>query len=217
MKSSNKKQIKVLVADDHAVVRRGIKTILLETSDLCVVEEAENGNDVLEKVRKTDLDVVLMDYDMPGKGGLDTLMELKVICPKLPVIILSIFPEGHYGTRFLKAGAAGYLEKAGAPEQLVEAVRKVARGGKFVSPELTDKLVADLNKETEKLPHELLTDREFQVFHLIAQGKKLKAIADELHLSINTISTYRSRIMEKMDMQSNADLIRYAIENKLIK
>lgn len=217
MNPSGKNQIKVLVADDHVVVRRGIKTILLETPDLCVVEEAEDGNEVLEKIRKADFDVLLMDLDMPGKNGLDTLIELQTVRPKLPVIILSIFPEDHYGMRFLKAGASGYLEKAGAPEQLVEAVRKVAAGGKYVSPQLTDKLVSDLNRGTEKQPHETLTDREFQVLVLVASGKKLKAIADELHLSINTVSTYRSRILDKMDMQSNADLIHYAIKNGLVK
>ena len=154
---------------------------------------------------------------MPEKNGLDTLIELKIIRPKLPVIILSIFPEDHYGTRFLKAGASGYLGKASASELLIEAIRKVAKGKKFISPALAEKLVSDLNKDSDKPPHENLTDREFQVCILIASGKKLKAIADELHLSINTVSTYRSRILEKMDMQSNADLIHYAIKNNLIK
>ncbi len=217
MKPSEKNKIKVLVADDHAIVRRGIKTILTETQDLCVVDEASSGNEVIEKAKTMDLDVVLMDFDMPEKNGLDTLVELKAIYPKLSVIILSIFPEDHYGTRFLKAGASGYLEKAGAPEQLVEAVRKVAGGKTYVSPGLTEKLVTDLNKETEKPPHELLTDREFQVFVMVASGKKLKAIADELNLSINTVSTYRSRLLEKMDMQINADLIHYAIKQGLVK
>ncbi len=217
MKSSEEKQIKILVADDHAVVRSGIKTILMESPNLCVVGEAENGNEVLEKVQNIDLDVVLLDFDMPGKNGLDALLELKAVRPKLPVIILSIFPEDHYGMRFLKAGAAGYLSKSSAPKQLVAAVKKVAGGGKYVSPELADKLVGNLNKETETPAHELLTDREFQVFVFVASGKKLKVIADELHLSINTVSTYRTRVLKKMDMQSNADIIRYAIQNGLVK
>ena len=144
------------------------------------------------------------------------LIELKKNHPKLPVIILSIFPEDHYGTRFLKAGASGYLGKASASELLVEAIRKVAGGGKYISPELTDKLVTDLTKDSEKPAHEMLTDREFQVFRGLASGKKIKEIADELCLSINTISTYRSRILQKMDMASNAELIRYAIEMGLI-
>ena len=217
MNSSRKNVVKILIADDHEVVRRGMKTILSETSDLCVVGEAENGNEVIKKIQEIDVDILLMDFDMPEKNGLDTLLELKAIRPKLPVIILSIFPEDHYGTRFLKAGASGYLGKASASEQLVEAIRKVAKGGKFVSPALAEKLVSNLNKDSDKLSHENLTDREFQVFILVASGKKLKVIADELHLSINTVSTYRSRILEKMDMQNNADLIHYAITNGLIK
>lgn len=216
MKSSKKDSIKILIADDHEIIRQGLKTIIAETSDLSVVAEAENGNEVLEKIKTIEVDVVVLDYDMPGKNGLDTLIELKSMFPKLPVLILSIFPEDHYGTRFLKAGAAGYLGKASASDQLVEAVRKVSRGGKFVSPELTDKLVANLNKDSEKLPHETLTDREFQVFCMLAGGKKLKEIAEILCLSVNTVSTYRSRILVKMDVENNADLIHYAIKNGLI-
>ncbi len=212
----SKSTIKVLIADDHEIVRQGLKTIISETHDLCVVGEAENGNEVLEKIKDIEVDVVVLDFDMPGKNGLDTLIELKSIYPKIPVLILSIFPEDHYGTRFLKAGAAGYLGKASASDQLVEAVRKVSRGGKFVSPELTDKLVANLNKDSEKLPHETLTDREFQVFCMLAAGKKLKEIAETLCLSVNTVSTYRSRILVKMDVENNADLIHYAIKNGLV-
>jgi len=216
MKSPKAGSVKVLIADDHEIIRQGLKTIIAETSDLCVVAEAENGNEVLEKIKNIDVDVVVLDYDMPEKNGLDTLIELKSIFPKIPVLVLSIFPEDHYGTRFLKAGAAGYLGKASASDQLVEAVRKVSRGGKFVSPELTDKLVANLNKDSEKLPHEALTDREFQVFCMLAAGKKLKEIAETLCLSVNTVSTYRSRILVKMDVENNADLIHYAIKNKLV-
>jgi two-component system invasion response regulator UvrY len=216
MSASKKFSIKILIADDHEIVRQGLKTVLSEHSDLEVVAEANNGNEVLKIIQKTKLDLVLLDFDMPEKNGLDTLIELKKNHPKLPVIILSIFPEDHYGTRFLKAGASGYLGKASASELLVEAVRKVAGGGKYISPELTDKLVTDLTKDSEKPVHEMLTDREFQVFRGLASGKKIKAIADELCLSINTISTYRSRILLKMDMASNAELIRYAIEKGLI-
>ena len=217
MKPSKQNSIKILIADDHEVVRKGLKSILSEHSDLNVVEEAENGNEVLKKVKNLKVDVILLDFDMPEKNGLDTLLELKALYPKLPVIILSIFPEDHYGTRFLKAGASGYLGKASASDQLVDAIRKVANGGKYISPALTDKLVSDLNKNTEKPLHETLTDREFQVFCLLATGKKLKKIADELCLSINTISTYRSRILQKMNMESNADLIHYAIKNGMVK
>ncbi len=209
--------IKVLVADDHEIVRQGLKTIISEHSDLSIAGEAENGNQVLKILKKTKVDVVLLDFDMPEKNGLDTLIELKALYPKLPVMILSIFPEDHYGTRFLKAGASGYLQKSSATDQLIDAIRKVFNGGKYISSALTDKLVTGLNKDKEQFLHESLTDREFQVFRLLATGKKLKEMADELCLSINTISTYRSRILQKMDMSSNADVIRYAIKNKLVK
>ena len=216
MNTSKKFLIKILIADDHEVVRQGLKAVLGEHSDLEVVSEAKNGNEVLEIVQKTKVDIVLLDFDMPEKNGLDTLIELKSMKPKLPVIILSIFPEDHYGTRFLKAGASGYLSKASASERLVEAVRKVAGGGKYISPEFTDKLVADLTIESEKPAHEILTDREFQVLRGLASGKKMKEIADELCLSINTISTYRSRILQKMDLENNAELIRYALKMGLL-
>ena len=209
--------IKVLVADDHEIVRQGLKTIISEHSDLSIAGEAENGNQVLKILKKTKADVVLLDFDMPEKNGLDTLIELKALYPKLPVMILSIFPEDHYGTRFLKAGASGYLQKSSATDQLIDAIRKVFNGGKYISSALTDRLVTNLNRDHERPLHESLTDREFQVFCLLATGKKLKEIADELCLSINTISTYRSRILQKMDMSSNADVIRYAIKNKLVK
>ena len=217
MKSKKTYSIKVLIADDHDIVRQGINTIISDTSDISVVGEAENGDEVLKKIRELDVDVVIMDYDMPNRNGLDTLIELKAMNPKLPVIILSMFSEDHYGVRFLKAGASGYLGKSNVTQQLVEAIRRVVSGHKYISPNLADKLVLELNKDPEGPLHEKLTDREFQVFHCIASGKRLKAIAEELHLSINTISTYRSRILEKMEMNSNSDLIHYAIKNTLIK
>ena len=217
MTPKKESSIKVLVADDHEIVRQGLKTIISEHSDLSIAGEAENGNQVLKILKKTKVDVVLLDFDMPEKNGLDTLVELKALYPKLPVMILSIFPEDHYGTRFLKAGASGYLQKSSATDQLIDAIRKVFNGGKYISSALTDKLVTGLNKDKEQFLHESLTDREFQVFRLLATGKKLKEMADELCLSINTISTYRSRILQKMDMKSNADVIRYAIENGLSK
>ena len=217
MTPEKENSIKVLVADDHEIVRQGLKTIISEHSDLSIAGEAENGNQVLKILKKTKVDVVLLDFDMPEKNGLDTLIELKALYPKLPVMILSIFPEDHYGTRFLKAGASGYLQKSSATDQLIDAIRKVFNGGKYISSALTDKLVTGLNKDKKQFLHESLTDREFQVFRLLATGKKSKEMADELCLSINTISTYRSRILQKMDMKSNADVIRYAIENGLSK
>ena len=215
MTPEKESSIKVLVADDHEIVRQGLKTIISEHSDLSIAGEAENGNQVLKIVKKTKVDVVLLDFDMPEKNGLDTLIELKALYPKLPVMILSIFPEDHYGTRFLKAGASGYLQKSSATDQLIDAIRKVFNGGKYISSALTDKLVTGLNKDKEQFLHESLTDREFQVFRLLSTGKKLKEIAGELCLSINTISTYRSRILQKMDLKNNADIVRYAINNGL--
>ena len=217
MSPTKSKLTKILVADDHEIVRKGMGTIISETDDLCLVGEAENGNEVLQKLNELDVDVLVMDFDMPEKNGLDTLLEVKGLFPKLPVLILSIFPEDHYGTRFLKAGASGYLGKASASDQLVVAIRKVAKGGKYVSSELAEKLATDINKDFEKIPHEKLTDREFQVFRMLAGGSKLKDIASELCLSINTVSTYRGRILEKMDLKSNADLIHYAIKSGLVK
>jgi DNA-binding NarL/FixJ family response regulator len=217
MNSTKTNPIKVLIADDHDIVRQGIKTILSDASDISVAGEAESGDEVLKKIQELDINVVIMDYDMPGRNGLDTLIELKAVSPQLPVIILSMFPEDHYGVRFLKAGASGYLGKSNVTQQLVEAIRRVVNGHKYISPNLADKLVLELNRDSEGPLHAKLTDREFQVFHFIASGKRLKAIAEELHLSINTISTYRSRILEKMEMKNNADLIHYAIKNSLIK
>jgi DNA-binding NarL/FixJ family response regulator len=217
MNSTKANPIKVLIADDHDIVRQGIKTIISDVPDIVVVGEAENGDEVLQMNKKLDVDVVIMDYDMPGRNGLDTLIELKAASPQLPVIILSMFPEDHYGVRFLKAGASGYLGKSNVTQQLVEAIRRIVDGHKYISPNLADKLVLELNKDSERPLHENLTDREFQVFQFIAAGKRLKAIAEELHLSINTISTYRSRILDKMEMKNNSDLIRYAIKNSLIK
>jgi len=213
---ANNSKIKVFIADDHAIVRQGLKQILSETSNLTVVGEAENGKEVLKKISGTKADVLLMDYDMPGKNGLDVLIELKSLLPHLPVIIISIFPEEHYGTRFLKAGASGYMSKNSAPEQVIEAIKTVYCGGSFVSPNLTAKLVSDLKKDSAKLPHESLSDREFQVFIMIASGKRLKNIAEELSLSVNTISTHRTRILEKLELESNSDLTYYAVKSGLI-
>jgi len=214
MPTDNSK-IRVFIADDHAIVRQGLKQILSDTGNLMVVGEAGNGRDVLKKIRDTDVDVLIMDYDMPEKNGLDVLIELKSILPNLPVLIISIFPEEHYGTRFLKAGASGYLTKGSAPEQFVEAIQTVHRGGNL-SPNLTAKLVSELKKDSAKLPHEILSDREFQVFIMIASGKRLKSIAGELSLSVNTVSTHRTRILDKLELQSNSDLTYYAVKNGLI-
>jgi len=217
MKPNSMDKTKVLIADDHAIVRKGLIQVLSKTSDLVVCGEAENGNEVLDLIQKVDVDVLVMDIDMPEKSGWETLVQLKSQIPKLPIIILSIYPEDHYAVRFLRGGASGYLTKSNTPELLVEAIRKVALGGKFISPSLAEKLAFDVDADSQKPRHELLTDREFQVFCLIASGKKLKDIAEELNLGITTISTHRSHILEKMGMKSNADLIQYAIKNEIVK
>lgn len=208
--------IRVLIADDHAVVRQGLKNILSKTADLLVVDEAETGLEVLEKIRTVDVDVLIMDVEMPQKNGWEVLSELKIQYPQLPVVILSIYSEDQFGLRFLKAGASGYLAKTSAPDQLVEAIRRVAKGGKYVSPNLAERVLLDLEKDHEKPLHEVLSDREFQVFHMIAVGKPLKEIAEELSISTTTVSTHRARILEKMNMKTNADLILYASHNGLL-
>ena len=210
-------KIKVLIADDHDIVRQGIEKVLSKSDDVVVVSEASNGREVIELVKKTKIDVLLMDVEMPEKTGWEVLSELKVIKPNLPVIILSIFPEEHYGPRFIKAGAAGYLNKASKPATLLEAIRKVHQGGRYVSAKLADLLIQDLGRTTKTNPHETLSPREFQVFCQIAAGKKLKGIADELSLSITTVSTHRARILDKMDMKTNAELIHYAVKHGLIR
>jgi DNA-binding NarL/FixJ family response regulator len=208
--------IKILIADDHAIVREGLKQILLENPDLVVVSEASTGQEVLNKVGKNDLDMVVLDIAMPGRGGMDILKEIKSLKPKLPVLILSMYPEEQYAVRVLKSGASGYLTKESAPVELVKAIRQISQGKKYISPSLAEKLAFDLEVSSEKLPHETLSDREYQVMCMIASGKTLKEIADELSLSIKTISTYRSRILEKMNMRTNAELTHYAVKNRLV-
>lgn len=216
MSKTKNNKISVFVADDHPIVRQGIVQALSNSSDIEIVGEAENGNEVLEKVKQIKVDVLVMDFDMPEKNGFDTLLQLKDTFPDLPVIILSVFSEVHYGIRFLKAGASGYLEKTCVPNQLVQAIKKVHSGGSYVSSNLADMLVLGLNENSGKPLHQILSKREFQIFYMIASGKKLKAIADELFLSINTVSTHRARILEKLNMKSNTDIVRYAIENKIV-
>jgi len=208
--------IKILIADDHAIVREGLKQILSESPDLVVVAEASSGQEVLEKISKKDLDLVVLDIAMPGRGGLDILKEIKTQTPRLPVLMLSMYPEEQYAIRVLKSGASGYLTKESAPTELVMAIRQISQGKKYISPSLAEKLAIDLELSPDKLPHEILSDREYQVMCMIASGKTLKEIADGLSLSIKTISTYRSRILEKMNMRTNAEVTHYAIKNNLV-
>ncbi len=207
--------LKILIADDHPIVRQGLKQILSEEPDIGVVGEAQNSQEVLELVRKQDWDIVILDITMPGRGGLDVLKELKHERPKLPILMLSVHPEDQYAVRALKAHASGYMTKDSAPEELVKAIRKILRGGKYISSTLAEKLAFDLETETEKPLHETLSDRESQVMLMIASGKTISQIAEELSLSGKTIGTYRTRILEKMKMKTNAELTHYVIKNNL--
>jgi two-component system invasion response regulator UvrY len=209
--------IKILIADDHAIVREGLKQIVAETADMMVADEASSGYEVLDKVWNNEYDVVVLDISMPGRDGVDILKQLKSTRPDLPVLVLSMHPEEQYAVRVLKAGAAGYLTKESAPDELVTAIRRVSIGRKYVSSTLAEKLVFDLQHDTQKPLHETLSDREYQVMCMIASGKRAKEIAEELYLSIKTISTYRSRILEKMKMKNNAELTHYAIKHGLVK
>jgi len=209
--------LKILVADDHAIVREGLKQIVAETSDMVVAGEASNGQEVLELVRREDWDIVLLDLSMPGKDGLDTLKELKRERPDLPILILSIYPEEQYAVRLLKAGAAGYLTKESAPEELIAAIRKVSQKGRYVSPSLGEKLAFFVQTDSEKPVHELLSDREHQVMVLIASGKTVKEIGEAMFLSVKTISTYRARALKKMGMRNNAEFTYYALKEGLLK
>jgi two-component system, NarL family, invasion response regulator UvrY len=208
--------IRILIADDHAIVRKGLRQILAETPDIIVAGEAHNGQEVLSKVRTGNWDVVVLDITMPGTSGLEILKEMKNEHPKLPVLVLSIHSEDQYAVRVLKAGASGYLTKESAPDELVKAIRKVFSGGKYVSAYAAEMLAFDLDRNSEKPPHEFLSDREYQVLCLLCLGKTVKEIAKEKSLSIKTISTYRSRILEKTKMKTNAELIHYGIRNRLV-
>ncbi len=209
--------IRILISDDHAIVREGIKQILADTDDLVVAGEATNGHEVIEQVRREDWDMVLLDLAMPGKDGLETLKEIKREKPKLPVLVLSIYPEEQYAVRALKAGASGYLTKESAPEELIAAIRRVSRGGKYISASLAERLASHLEMDADKPVQETLSDREYQVMLMIASGKTVKEIADDMFLSIKTVSTYRVRALSKMGMKNNSEFTYYAIKYGLIE
>ena len=208
--------IRIIIADDHPIVRAGMKQIISEASDMMVADEASDGHKLLSKIKKGNFDVVILDITMPHMDGLDVLKQLKIEKPKLPVIILSIHPEDQYALRVLKEGASAYVTKTSAPDELINAIRKVFRGGKYISPSIAEKLAFQLDANFEEMPHEALSDREYQVLCTLASGKTVMEIADGLSLSAKTVSTYRSRILEKMDMKNNAELIHYAVQNKLV-
>lgn len=208
--------IRILIADDHAVVREGLKKILAVTMDMEVAGEATDGIEALQLMRSQEWDAVLLDISMPGKNGLDVLKTIHAEKPKLPVLVLSIYSESQYALRVLRAGAYGYLTKESAPNQLVAAIRKVAQGGKYISSDLAEKLASELVAPSERLLHETLSDREIEVLRLMAMGKTPSEIARSLFISSKTVSTYRARLLQKMKMQSNAELINYAIKNNLV-
>jgi DNA-binding NarL/FixJ family response regulator len=209
--------IKVLIADDHPIVRQGLRQILSATADMVVAGEAVNGQEALDQVRIGGWDVLVLDITMPGRSGFDILKELKYEQPDLPVLVLSIHAEEQLAVRVLKAGAAGYVTKENAPNELVRAIRKVVSGGKYISPGLAETLAFGLDAASDRPRHETLSDREFQVMQLMASGKTLAEIAEELSLSAKTVSTYRTRLLEKLNLKTNAELMRYAIDNRLIE
>ncbi len=209
--------IRILIADDHAIIRRGLKQIISEIPDMQIADEAGSGEEVLAKVSDERHDVVLLDISLPGASGLEVVKHLRRKKSKLPVLMLSIYPEEQYAMRALKAGASGYLTKESAPEELVTAIRKVFRGGKYVSSALVEKLIFAFDAGDEKPAHMMLSDREYQVMCMFASGKKVTEIAGKLALSIQTISTYKFRILEKMEMRSIAEIVRYAVEHRLIE
>ncbi|MBT3922015.1 MAG: response regulator transcription factor [Nitrospina sp.] len=208
-------KIKIIIADDHPLFRRGLKNAFSETPDIEVVDEAESGEELLEKVQGMDLNLAILDISLPGRGGLEVLKQLRDERPKLPVLILTVLPEEHYAVRFFKAGASGFVTKESSTDQIYAAVRKVADGGKYASPEITEKLAFDFSK-SDRPAHETLSDREHQVFIMLAKGQSPTEIGKELSLSVKTISTHRSRILDKMQMKKNAELIHYAISQRLL-
>jgi two-component system invasion response regulator UvrY len=209
--------IRILIADDHTIVREGLKQILAETSDIVVSAEASTGQDVLRKVRAQNFDLILLDISLPGISGLDVLKQIKSLKPGLPVLILSMYPEEQYAVRTLRAGASGYLTKESASSELIRAIREVALGKKYITMSLAEKIALSWDTQMTKPLHEALSDREYQVLCLIASGKTVKEVSRLLSLSVKTVSTHRSRILKKMDMRNNSQLTHYAIKHNLIE
>jgi len=208
--------IKILIADDHAIVRKGLKQLLLEEYPSAIIGEVADTEGLLKQVISNGWDIVICDMNMPGRSGLDALAHIKQVAPDLPVLIMSMYPEDQYALRVLKAGASGYLQKESIHDDIIKAVQTVKLGKKFITPSIAEKLADAYHNNSDKQPHELLSDREFDVFKLLASGKSVSDIAGQLSLSTTTVSTYRSRILEKMGIRSNAELTRYALEMKLI-
>jgi DNA-binding NarL/FixJ family response regulator len=207
--------IEILLADDHAIVRDGLRQIIADTDDLTVAGEAVNGNEVIARVRERNWDVLLLDISMPGKNGLEMIKQIKLERPKMPILILSMHDEEQYALRALRAGAAGYLTKDSDARQLLTVIRKVAGGGVYLSPAMAERMARELMPATEAPPHTLLSDREYQIFQLIVRGHSPTNIAEQLCLSVKTVSTHKSNILQKMNMSNQAELIRYAIHHGL--
>jgi DNA-binding NarL/FixJ family response regulator len=210
-------KIKILIADDHAIVREGLKQIVTEEKDILVAGEAENSEQMMELLEKENWNLVVLDINMPGKSGLEALKDIKLQYPELPVLILSMFSEDQYGIRAIKAGASGYLKKVSAPTELVTAIRKILAGGKYINSSLAEKLADKFGGTGKTSLHEKLSDREYQIMCNIALGKTAEEIAEELSISINTVYTYRNRILDKMSMKSNVELTQYVLSNKLVE
>jgi DNA-binding NarL/FixJ family response regulator len=209
--------MRIIIADDHAIVRKGLRQVLQEEFPSADIVETSDAETLLNLVIKEQWDVVISDISMPGRGGLEVLQQIRQHFPKLPVLMLSVHPEDQYAIRVIRAGASGYLSKESALGEVVTAVRKVLTGKKYITASLAEKLAESMSQDADKLPHEFLSDREFEVFKMLAAGKSVSDIGEQLSLSATTISTYRGRILAKMNLKTNADLTLYAVENKLLK
>ncbi|HVL58412.1 MAG TPA: response regulator transcription factor [Burkholderiaceae bacterium] len=208
--------IRVVIADDHAIVREGLKQLLLAAGDLEVVAQAKDGFEVMQHVRDADFDVLLLDMSMPGRSGMELIRQVKSEKPRLRILVLTMHEEQQYAVRAIRSGASGYLTKESAPAQLVAAIRKVAAGGAFISAEVAEQLALGAMPQSESAPHETLSDREFQVFRLLVAGRTVSEVAEQLNLSVKTVSTHKARLMQKMGMSTHTELIRYAISHKLL-
>ena len=209
-------RLRILIVDDHPIVRQGLRQLLADSADVREVGEAAHGHEVIDLVRQSDWDAVVLDIGLPGRGGIEILKDIKRERPRLPVLILSMHPEDQYAIRALRAGAAGYLTKEAATEKLLEAIRKITDGGRFITAELAERLALELTVDVTESPHASLSDREFEVLRLIGSGLSVGDIADRLSLSVKTVSTYRTRILDKMRMKNNAELMQYVLTNRLL-
>jgi DNA-binding NarL/FixJ family response regulator len=208
--------IRIIIVDDHTIVRKGIQQLLEDTEDIRIQGEAHNAAEMFKKLEKENFDLILLDISLPGRSGVEALKQLKELHPDIPVLILSMYPEDQYALRVMKAGASGYLTKESAPDELVQAIRTVSKGKKYISTSLAEALADHINGYSEKPGYKKLSDREFEVLKRIGSGQTLTEIAEELSLSVKTISTYRSRILNKLDLKNNSDIVRYTLKNQLL-